>query len=254
MPEAVSEILLGVNIDHVATLRQARGTRYPDPIQAAIEAEQAGADAITLHLREDRRHIQDRDVVMLKDILQTRMNLEMAVTEEMLKIASDVQPDDCCLVPERREELTTEGGLDVKGQMSKMTDACSRLADAGVRVSLFIDPDPVQITASAEAGAPVIEIHTGRFADAETAGEREFEFDRIRQAVDAGVQAGLHVNAGHGLHYHNVEAIAALPAIRELNIGHAIIARAVFSGLQESVREMKRLMREARMYALQDNQ
>jgi len=250
--EAFSEILLGVNIDHVATLRQARGTRYPDPVQAAIEAEQAGADAITLHLREDRRHIQDRDVEMLKDILQTRMNLEMAVTEDMLSIAGNIQPDDCCLVPERREELTTEGGLDVKGQMNKMTDACARLADAGVRVSLFIDPDPEQIVASAEAGATVIEIHTGRFADAETPDERDTEFARICQAVNEGVKAGLHVNAGHGLHYHNVEAIAAIPAVRELNIGHAIIARAVFSGLQESVREMKRLMREARVSALRD--
>jgi len=249
--ELVTEILLGVNIDHVATLRQARGTRYPDPIQAAIEAEQAGADAITLHLREDRRHIQDRDVVMLRDILQTRMNLEMAVTEEMLAIAEDVKPDDCCLVPERREELTTEGGLDVKGQMTRVTDACSRLSAAGVRTSLFIDPDPEQVNASAEAGAPVIEIHTGRFADAETTAERTLEFERICNAVDAGVKAGLHVNAGHGLHYHNVEPIAALLNVRELNIGHAIIARAVFSGLQESVREMKRLMKEARLMALQ---
>ena len=251
MSELVTEILLGVNIDHVATLRQARGTRYPDPIQAAIEAEQAGADAITLHLREDRRHIQDRDVVMLRDILQTRMNLEMAVTEEMLAIAEKVKPDDCCLVPESREELTTEGGLDVKGQMMRVTEACSRLSAAGVRTSLFIDPDPEQVNASAEAGAPVIEIHTGRFADAETAVERALEFERICNAVDAGVKAGLHVNAGHGLHYHNVEPVAALLNVRELNIGHAIIARAVFSGLQESVREMKRLMIEARLMALQ---
>ena len=251
MSELVTEILLGVNIDHVATLRQARGTRYPDPIQAAIEAEQAGADAITLHLREDRRHIQDRDVVMLRDILQTRMNLEMAVTEEMLAIAEKVKPDDCCLVPESREELTTEGGLDVKGQMTRVTEACSRLSAAGVRTSLFIDPDSEQVNASAEAGAPVIEIHTGRFADAETAAERELEFERICNAVDAGVKAGLHVNAGHGLHYHNVEPIAALLNVRELNIGHAIIARAVFSGLQESVREMKRLMKEARLMAVQ---
>lgn len=252
MSELVTEILLGVNIDHVATLRQARGTRYPDPIQAAIEAEQAGADAITLHLREDRRHIQGRDVVMLQDILQTRMNLEMAVTEEMLTIAEKVKPQDCCLVPESREELTTEGGLDVKGQAVRIKDACSRLAQAGVRASLFIDPDPEQVTASAEAGAPVIEIHTGRFADAETAEERNLEYQRICTAVTAGVEAGLHVNAGHGLHYHNVESIAALPAIRELNIGHAIIARAVFVGLQESVREMKRLMQNARLLALQN--
>ena len=253
MPEFDTDILLGVNIDHVATLRQARGTRYPDPIQAAIESEQAGADAITLHLREDRRHIQDRDVVMLRDILQTRMNLEMAVTEEMLAIAEAVKPEDCCLVPERREELTTEGGLDVKGQAARMKDACLRLADAGVRTSLFIDPDPEQVNASAEAGAPVIEIHTGRFADAETVAERELEFQRICEAVDAGVVAGLHVNAGHGLHYHNVESIAGLLAIRELNIGHAIIARAVFVGLQEAVREMKRLMKQARLLASQKN-
>ena len=251
MSETVTEILLGVNIDHVATLRQARGTRYPDPVQAAIEAEQAGADAITLHLREDRRHIQERDVIMLRDILQTRMNLEMAVTDEMLAIAESVKPDDCCLVPESREELTTEGGLDVKGQAARIKEACSRLTDAGVRTSLFIDPDPEQVNASAEAGAPVIEIHTGRFADAETVAEKEIEYERICVAVYAGVKAGLHVNAGHGLHYHNVESIAALLPIRELNIGHAIIARAVFVGLQESVREMKRLMKEARLLALQ---
>ncbi len=251
MSESLNDILLGVNIDHVATLRQARGTRYPDPIQAAIEAEQAGADAITLHLREDRRHIQDRDVYMLRDILQTRMNLEMAVTEDMLVIAEEVKPDDCCLVPESREELTTEGGLEVKGQFGRMKEACSRLAEANVRVSLFIDPEPEQVQASAEVGAPVIEIHTGRFADAETVQEKELEYKRICLAVEAGVNAGLHVNAGHGLHYHNVEPIAALLDIRELNIGHAIIARAVFTGLQESVREMKQLMRDARLLALQ---
>ena len=251
MSESVNDILLGVNIDHVATLRQARGTRYPDPIQAAIDSEQAGADAITLHLREDRRHIQDRDVIMLRDILQTRMNLEMAVTDEMLAIAESVKPDDCCLVPESREELTTEGGLDVKGQLSRMKEACSRLADADVRVSLFVDPDIDQIHASADVGAPVIEIHTGRFADATTAVEQKLEYERICYAVEAGVKAGLHVNAGHGLHYHNVGAIAALPDIRELNIGHAIIARAVFTGLQASVREMKQLMRDARLMALQ---
>ena len=246
-----SDILLGVNIDHVATLRQARGTRYPDPVQAAIESEQAGADVITLHLREDRRHIQERDVDILRSLLQTRMNLEMAVTDEMLAIAEKYRPQDCCLVPESREELTTEGGLEVKGQLSRMREACTRLAEAGTRVSLFIDPDVAQIEASAEVGAPVIEIHTGHFADAETESERQFEFERIRDAVDAGVKAGLHVNAGHGLHYHNVEQIAALIDVRELNIGHAIIARAVFTGLQESVREMKQLMRDARMRAIE---
>ena len=239
-------ILLGVNIDHVATLRQARGTRYPDPVQAAILAEQAGADAITLHLREDRRHIQERDVLMLKDILQTRMNLEMAVTPEMLAFAIEVQPQDCCLVPERREELTTEGGLDVAARPELMADACAELAAAGVRVSLFIDPDPRQVEASAQAGAPVIEIHTGAYADAPDAASRQQEFERIQRAVAAGVAAGLQVNAGHGLSYHNVEPVAAIAAVEELNIGHAIIARAVFTGLEESVREMKRLMRDSR--------
>ena len=243
---SISPILLGVNIDHVATLRQARGTRYPDPVQAAILAEQAGADAITLHLREDRRHIQERDVLMLKDILQTRMNLEMAVTPEMLAFANKVQPQDCCLVPERREELTTEGGLDVAARPELMADACASLASAGVRVSLFIDPDPRQVDASAQAGAPVVEIHTGAYADAPDCISREREFVRIVQVVEADVAAGLHVNAGHGLSYHNVEPVAAIPAIQELNIGHAIIARAVFSGLEEAVREMKRLMRGSR--------
>lgn len=240
------DILLGVNIDHVATLRQARGTRYPDPVQAAIEAEQAGADGITLHLREDRRHIQERDVEMLKDILLTRMNLEMAVTEEMLRFAERIRPEDCCLVPERREELTTEGGLDVAGQLSRITEVCGRLREAGVRVSLFIDPDPRQVEAASKAGAPVIEIHTGHYAEAGSAAERAQELQRIAQAVELGTQAGLQVNAGHGLNYQNVGAIAALRDVRELNIGHAIIARALFTGLQAAVREMKRLMREAR--------
>jgi len=238
-------ILLGVNIDHVATLRQARGTRYPDPVQAAIEAEQAGADAITLHLREDRRHIQDRDVEMLKSILQTRMNLEMAVTDEMLGIAEVLKPADCCLVPERREELTTEGGLDVAGQRDRIRVACERLTSAGVRVSLFIDADPAQIDAAAEVGAPVIEIHTGHFADAQSSHQARDELGRVVRAVEKGIDLGLQVNAGHGLHYHNVGAIAAIPGIRELNIGHAIVARAVFTGLKEAVCEMKRLMREA---------
>jgi len=239
-------ILLGVNIDHVATLRQARGTRYPDPIQAAIESEQAGADSITLHLREDRRHIQDRDVEMLRDILQTRMNLEMAVTDEMLDIACRVKPADCCLVPERREELTTEGGLEVAGQADRLRDACARLADAGVRVSLFIDADPVQVEAARQVGAPCIEIHTGHFADAQTAETAALEYERIRAAVEQGNAIGLQVNAGHGLHYHNVGTIAALTGVRELNIGHAIVARALFSGMREAVGEMKRLMLEAR--------
>jgi len=239
-------ILLGVNIDHVATLRQARGTRYPDPVQAAIEAEQAGADSITLHLREDRRHIQERDVNILGDILQTRMNLEMAVTEEMLTIAARVRPADCCLVPERREELTTEGGLDVVGQVARTGDACRRLAEAGVRVSLFIDADPRQVEASKEVGAPCIEIHTGHFADAPTAAARAEELEKIRHAAALGESIGLRVNAGHGLHYHNVQTIAALAQVRELNIGHAIVARAIFCGLGEAVREMKSLMLAAR--------
>ncbi|MCK5382896.1 MAG: pyridoxine 5'-phosphate synthase [Gammaproteobacteria bacterium] len=244
------DVLLGVNIDHVATLRQARGTRYPDPVQAAIEAEQAGADSITLHLREDRRHIQERDVLMLKDTLQTRMNLEMAVTDDMLAFAERVCPEDCCLVPERREELTTEGGLDVAGQLTRIRAACERLKAAGVRVSLFIDADPQQIAAAAETGAPCIEIHTGHFADAADSKEEAAELERIRKAVRQGVAAGLTVNAGHGLHYHNVREIAEIPDVRELNIGHAIIARAVFSGLAHAVADMKRLMREARTVTL----
>jgi pyridoxine 5-phosphate synthase len=239
-------MLLGVNIDHVATLRQARGTRYPDPIQAAIAAESAGADSITLHLREDRRHIQERDVRMLRDILQTRMNLEMAVTDEMLAIAEQLRPEDCCLVPERREELTTEGGLDVAGQLPRMREACSRLAAAGIRVSLFIDADPDQIDAAAASGAPCIEIHTGHFADAAPGLAQTAELARIVEAVRLGEQAGLTVHAGHGLHYHNVQMIAAISGIRELNIGHAIVARALFTGLESAVAEMKRLMREAR--------
>lgn len=237
-------IKLGVNIDHVATLRQARGTRYPDPIQAAIEAEQAGADAITLHLREDRRHIQERDVEMLKSILQTRMNLEMAVTDEMIAYAVRFLPEECCLVPERRQELTTEGGLDVVTQQKKITVACARLAEAGVRVSLFIDADAQQIEAAAQTGAPVVEIHTGHYADRLTADERDEELARIELAVQQGTELGMQVNAGHGLNYQNVQAIAAIPGIAELNIGHAIMARALFTGLQEAVREMKRLMQE----------
>lgn len=240
-------LLLGVNIDHVATLRQARGTRYPDPVQAAILAEQAGADAITLHLREDRRHIQDRDVAMLRDILLTRMNLEMAVTEEMLVVAERIRPAECCLVPERREELTTEGGLDVAGQRDRMREACARLAEAGVRVSLFIDADPLQIEAAEDVGAPVIEIHTGHFADASQPAERAAELERVAEAVRHGLALGLQVNAGHGLNYQNVGAIAGIAGISELNIGHAIIARAVFTGLEEAVREMKTLMTEARL-------
>jgi pyridoxine 5-phosphate synthase len=236
------ETLLGVNIDHVATLRQARGTRYPEPVQAALVAEQAGADAITLHLREDRRHIQDRDVELLRGILQTRMNLEMAATAEMGRVAARLRPQDCCLVPERRAELTTEGGLDVRAQCPYLKDFCAALGAAGVRVSLFIDPDPAQLDAAGEVGAPVVEIHTGRYADADTRVQRAVELERIRGAVAHGLGLGLQVNAGHGLDYHNVKAIAAISGVRELNIGHAIIARAIFSGLEGAVREMKRLI------------
>jgi len=243
-------ILLGVNIDHVATIRQARGTRYPEPLQAALVAEQAGADAVTLHLREDRRHIQDRDVTMLKEMLQTRMNLEMAVTEEMLAIASRIRPQDCCLVPERREELTTEGGLDVAGQRSRISEACVRLAEADVRVSLFIDADEAQVQAAADCQAPVIEIHTGHFAEARDRKSRQLEFERVQRAVDLGTSLGLQVNAGHGLDYHNVSPIAAIDNIRELNIGHAIVARAIFSGLHTAVQDMKQLMLVARQNRL----
>jgi pyridoxine 5-phosphate synthase len=238
-------ILLGVNIDHVATVREARGTRYPEPIQAALVAEQAGADAITLHLREDRRHIQDRDVELLRGILHSRMNLEMAATAEMGRIAAALRPQDCCLVPERREELTTEGGLDVAGRRPELSEFCAMLAEAGVRVSLFIDPEPVQIDAAAEIGAPVVELHTGQYAEAATAADRAAELTRLAGAVSHGLGLGLQVNAGHGLDYHNTAAIAALPGVRELNIGHAIIGRAIFSGLAAAVSDMKTLMLRA---------
>lgn len=239
-------LLLGVNIDHIATIRQARGTRYPDPIQAAICAEEAGADGITLHLREDRRHIQDRDVVMLADILQTRMNLEMAVTEEMLSIAEQVKPAHCCLVPEKREELTTEGGLDVIGNIKEIANACERLAASNIDVSLFIDPDRAQIDAVCEAKAPTIELHTGCYADATDRLQQESELQRVCDAANYALSRGLVVNAGHGLHYHNVQAIAEIPQLNELNIGHAIIARSLFSGLSQAVKDMRALMHEAR--------
>lgn len=237
-------IRLGVNIDHVATLRQARGTRYPDPVQAAIEAEQAGADSVTLHLREDRRHIQERDVEIIRQVIATRMNLEMAVTDEMIGIAHTLRPHDCCLVPERRAELTTEGGLDVVGQLGRVSEACAQLAEAGIRVSLFIDADLEQVEAAAKAGAPAIEIHTGRYADTEDQAQR-IELARIEQAVQAGLDLRLQVNAGHGLNYHNVQSVAAIPGLSDLNIGHAIVARAIFVGFGPAVREMKRLMVEA---------
>jgi len=238
-------IELGVNIDHVATLRQARGTDYPDPIRAALLAEQAGADLITLHLREDRRHIQDRDVEALRARLTTRMNLEAAVTSEMIVFARRVRPHDVCLVPEKRRELTTEGGLDVAGGFGRVRDAVRELADGGMRVSLFIDPDPRQIDAARAAGAPVIEIHTGAYAEAEGPAATA-ELERIRGAVAHGLALGLKVNAGHGLNFRNVQPVAAIAGIAELNIGHALVAEALFMGWQPAVREMKRLMRAAR--------
>ena len=237
-----SGILLGVNIDHVATLRQQRGTRYPEPVQAALVAEQAGADAITMHLREDRRHIQDRDVELVSQVLQTRLNLEMAATQEMQAVALTLQPADCCLVPERRQELTTEGGLDVAANRAHLEEYCAVLADAGIRVSLFIDPDPLQLDAAKKTGAPVVEIHTGGYADAAGPAQRASELEKIRRAVAYGNQIGLQVNAGHGLDYHNVQAVAAIDGIREFNIGHAIIARAMFNGLAAAVAEMKALL------------
>ena len=238
-------IHLGVNIDHVATLRQARGTSYPRPVEAALIAEQAGADSITVHLREDRRHIQDADLTEIHEVMRTHMNLEMAVTEEMIGIAGELRPADCCLVPERREELTTEGGLDVAGQVDKVRDACSRLGDLGIRVSLFIDPDTEQLDAAAAAGAPVVELHTGAYADA-VEEQQSAELQRIIAAAEYAAGIGLTVHAGHGLHYGNVGAVAAIEQIVELNIGHAIVSRAVFDGLAEAVSDMKQRMWAAR--------
>lgn len=242
----MAELLLGVNIDHIATLRNARGTAYPDPVQAAFIAEQAGADGITVHLREDRRHIVDRDVRLLRQTIQTRMNLEMAVTEEMLAIACELKPHFCCLVPEKRQEVTTEGGLDVAGQVEKMRQAVARLSAADILVSLFIDADRRQIEAASAVGAPYIEIHTGAYADAADDVRRRQELARIRDAASYAADKGINVNAGHGLTYHNVQPIAALPEMHELNIGHSIIGRAVIGGLAGAVADMKSLMREAR--------
>jgi pyridoxine 5-phosphate synthase len=238
-------LYLGVNIDHVATLRQARGTPYPRPAEAVTLVEQAGADSITVHLREDRRHIQDSDLDAIKEVMRTHMNLECAVSDEMLSIAVAVQPSDVCLVPENREELTTEGGLDVAGQLDKVRDACTRLSEAGIRTSLFIDPDAQQLDAAVAAGAPVVELHTGSYADAKGLTQQQ-ELERVVSAAAYGKKLGLVINAGHGLHYGNVAAIAQIAEIVELNIGHSIISRAVFDGLRMAVSEMKRQMTEAR--------
>ncbi len=242
----MKEILLGVNIDHIATLRQARGTIYPDPVQAAIEAEEAGADGITLHMREDLRHIQPRDVRLIKAVLQTRMNLELAVTDAMLDFAEEIEPEHSCLVPEKREEITTEGGLDVIGNEDAVKRAVKRLQKKSSEVSLFIDPDARQIEAAVRAGAPVVELHTGCYADAITDEERQKELHRLKEAAQYAHSLNLIVNAGHGLHYHNVKAVAAIKEFHELNIGHAIIARALFSGLKKAVGDMRQLMQEAR--------
>lgn len=244
----IKPILLGVNVDHIATLRQARGTRYPDPVQAAMDAEEAGADGITLHMREDLRHIQARDVRLIKAILQTRMNLELAVTDAMLDFAEEILPEHACLVPEKREELTTEGGLDVVSHYTTVDKAVKRLQVFGSEVSLFIDPDFKQIDAAIAVGAPAIELHTGCYADATTETVQRFELQRIRQAAEYAANLGLIVNAGHGLHYHNVKPIARIKELHELNIGHAIIARALFCGLKNAVKDMRQLMQEARNY------
>jgi len=243
-------ILLGVNIDHIATLRQARGTPYPDPIYAALVAEQAGADGITAHLREDQRHIQKQDIYQLQKCLQTRLNLEMAVTDEMLSIATDVKPAACCLVPEKREELTTEGGLDIARNKSYMQQACQQLANAGIVVSLFIDPEREQIDAALEVGVPVIELHTGGYADATNNQQQKNELERLRKAAEYADNQGLQVNAGHGLNSHNVSAVCRIPQIVELNIGHAIVAQAVFSGLDQAIRDLKHVIYDARLLSL----
>ncbi len=245
-------ILLGVNIDHIATIRQARLTRYPDPVEALLAAENGGADGITVHLREDRRHIQERDVEIIQQVLLTRLNLEMAVTDAMLAFAEKTKPVHCCFVPEKREELTTEGGLNVVADEAHVRDAVQRMNAAGIEVSLFIDPDIKQIEAALRCKAPTIEIHTGSYADAKTKKEQAIELDRIIDAVQFADEAGLIVNAGHGLNYQNTQAIARIPEINELNIGHGIIARAFFIGLENAVREMKRIMLEARMSIIYD--
>ncbi|MBL4743391.1 MAG: pyridoxine 5'-phosphate synthase [Cycloclasticus sp.] len=239
-------ILLGVNVDHIATLRNARGTDYPSPLDAAFIAERAGANGITIHLREDRRHINDQDVRDIAANIHTRLNLELAVTNEMVDIACDVKPASCCLVPEKREELTTEGGLDIAGNFNRIKEACASLSSAGILISPFIDPDKAQIDAVKEVGATMLELHTGCYADASNESEQNTELNRIAEAASYASSLGLQVNAGHGLHYHNVGAIAKIPEIIELNIGHSIIARAVMAGLDLAVRDMKILMHNAR--------
>jgi pyridoxine 5-phosphate synthase len=246
MSSRIPSLLLGVNVDHIATLRKARGTRYPDPTQAALLAEQAGADSITVHLREDRRHIQEADLPRMQSLLQTRMNLELALAPDIIAIACQIQPADCCLVPERRAELTTEGGLDVSAHFDAVVEACRQFAAHGIRPGLFIDPDQRQIEAAVRTGAPVIELHTGGYADATTSEQRAAELFRIAGAARLAVSAGLEVHAGHGLNYHNIGPIAAIADIVELNIGHAIVARALFTGLAAAVADMKQLMRDAR--------
>jgi len=244
----VNRVLLGVNVDHVATLREARGSIYPDPLLAALQAEQAGADGITVHLREDRRHIQERDVRLMKAALQTRMNLEIAVTEEMVELACQIQPAHCCLVPEKREEITTEGGLDVCLQETKIAGACGQLADAGIEVSLFIDPEEQQIAAARRCGAPVIELHTGKYGISSANPHSEDcqrELAKFQDAVSFALKTGLTVNAGHGLHYHNVIPIAACAGVNELNIGHSIVSQAVFSGFSKAVADMRQLLDQA---------
>jgi pyridoxine 5-phosphate synthase len=240
------KIFLGVNIDHIATVRQARGCSYPDPVQAVIDAEEAGADGITLHMREDRRHVNERDVRLIKQVLQTKMNLELAITDEMISFAEEIQPEHVCFVPEKREEVTTEGGLDVIANYDSVCRAVSRMQKNSAEVSLFIDPDNTQIDAAKDSGATTIEIHTGCYANAQNSENQLKELHRIRQAAEYAANLNLVVNAGHGLHYHNVQPIAAIDKFHELNIGHAIVARALFSGFKEAVRCMRQLMREAR--------
>ena len=241
-----NSIYLGVNVDHVATVRQARGTSYPDPVHAALVAEQSGADGITMHLREDRRHIQDHDIERFAKSVQTKLNFEMAATDEMRDIALKIKPLDVCIVPEKRQELTTEGGLDVVNNISRLSDLTTAFTENGIQTSLFIDPDIKQIDASKQIGAPVIELHTGRYADAADLQTQMNELELIVQAADHAGKLGIVVNAGHGLHYHNVQKIAAIPCVNELNIGHSIVARALFSGIAEATREMKRIMSESR--------